>query len=343
MKISECARGEYRDFILTNGAGMTICLCSYGASIRYVQVPDRDGTPRIVTVCPQDEEIFRQKSYGKTMGRIAGRVEDACFTMGAHTVCLERNNHGRDNLHGGQAGWHHRIFGTQIKTHGEYTDVVFGYLSPDGDGGFFGEVKASVTYRVYERRNDFTILYDAVSDEKTPLSLTNHVYWNLSGDLRTDVRDHMLSIAASEVSRLNERLIYLGTDPVTPEFDFRTPRQIGMYVDTPVVQKDTHGYDHIYFLDTRGAEHTACTASCKTSGITLSIATTYPCVVFYGDNDLREGMDIGCGVTDRRYGAFCLECEYNSASVVHPPFAEGFVSPEKPYHEEIRYTFGIER
>lgn len=341
MKISTKKISGYYDITLNNNAGAELTLCSLGASIRSVKVPDRDGVLRYVTLSPADEELFKIKHYGKTVGRTAGRIENATFTVDGKTAVLEKNNHGCDNLHGGKAGWHAVVFEYKTVTHESFTDTVFTYHSPDGEGGYFGDVDAKVTYRLYENENRFSVLFDCESSEKTLINLTNHVYWNMSGDLRESGKEQVLYINAPEYGHLDARLIVREIRKVPPEMDFTTPHKIGDYVYCENVQRYTHGYDHPYFLAARGLNNVAGSLYSQLSGIKLEVRTTYPCVVFYANSCPTQGMKLYGGGEDEQYLAACLECQYHPDGIHASPDDCGMTSPGKPYHEEIDFKFTI--
>lgn len=341
MQINRIKINDYENIALTNGSGMFLTLCSLGASIRDIKVPDKKGKSVTVTLCPSNEETFRVSYYGKTIGRTSGRINGATFTIGDKTAVLEKNNHGTDNLHGGATGFHAAIFDTQIETLAEYTDVTFTYLSPDGEGGYFGNVTLKVTYRVFENNNTFRIIFDGTADEPTLLNITNHVYLNMSGELRDSVREQTLYINAPKVGKLNERLIAEEIIPVSREMDFTAPHAIGDYVDSEQAQRYTHGYDHPYFLAESGMNKTACALYSRRSKISLEIATTYPCVVFYADSCPNVGMELTTGKRDEQYLAACLECQYHPDGIHKCHDNCGVVTPDKPYHEEVEYKFSV--
>ncbi len=323
-----------------NRCGLKLVLTTNGAGIREVYVPDKNGDSRIVTHRPLDEEVFYKGYHGKTIGRTSGRIANATFSIDDKTAVLEKNNRGVDNLHGGAAGLHDKEFALQVKPAKEYTDVIYTYHSPDGDGGYFGAVDFVITYRVYEDENKFAMIFDATCDQPTLLNLTNHVYWNMGGDCSENCTTQILYIDAPYVGKLNERLIIEEIVPVSKEFDFRTPHAIGDYVDTPAVQKYTAGYDHPWFFESADFNKVRCTLHSNKSGIRLNLKTTYPCVVYYGDNFPVKG-EICKGVKDQKYHAVCLECEYNPDGIHTEPDNCGVTTPEKPYHEVMEFTFDI--
>lgn len=341
MKISEKITDGYKELTVENSAGLTLRLTALGAAIREIKVPDKFGEIKTVTLCPTSDAIYRKEYYGKSIGRTAGRIQDATFTIDGKTANLQKNNKGADNLHGGVTGFHSVVFDCETVETPDYTDVVFSYASPDGEGGYFGNVKFTATYRVRENENSFRIIYDGESDTRTLLNVTNHVYLNLSGNLEESAKEHRLYINASRFGKLSERLIIEDILPVTKEMNFRKPHKIGDYVYEESVQKYTCGYDHQYFLDTESVDELACALECEKSGVKLEVRTSYPCVVLYTNSCPHPEYEVYPGKHDEQYMAACLECQYHPDGIHACPDNCGILSPEKPYHEEIDYRFGI--
>jgi aldose 1-epimerase len=328
---------------VSNEAGMCIKLSSFGAAIREIQVPDREGVSRTVTLAPTDEERWQHTYHGKTIGRTAGRIANATFTIGGKTAQLEKNNRGVDNLHGGFNGLQTKIFSVDFNRGEGYVDILFTHTSADGEGGYFGNVTVTVTYRIYANRNAVRIFFDGTCDEPTLLNLTNHVYWNLSGDLRQTVENDTLFINASRYGIPNERLIVEKEAPVPPAMDFRTPHKIGQYIESAEAQRFTCGYDHVYFLDEaeKGErEHLAAKLHSDLSGISLTVKTTYPCGVLYTDNFPEENAEVFEERKDGKYMAACIECQYHPDGIHQMPEHCGILTPDSPYHEEIEFSFG---
>lgn len=311
---------------LVNSAGMSVTLCALGAGIMSIKVPDRDGKVREVTRLASGG--YGAAYHGLTIGRTSGRIAHAEFAIDGRTARLEKNNRGEDCLHGGSSGFHSKVFSVRVEQNAEYTDVVFEYDSPDGEGGYFGNVKVQSIYRLYERENKLATIYKAAPDCKTLLNLTNHAYFDMSGDLRAPVTEQVMYINASRVGDLNERLIIERIADVAPQFDFRTPRKVGEYVKDEIVQRYTKGYDHPFFLDARGLDKVACSLYSELSGIKLEVRTTYPCVVVFGDN--FDG-----------YKSTCFECEYNPDGIHSTPDDCGVCSPDKPYSETTEFVFTV--
>ena len=339
MKFIFEQHGDYTHITAENSTGLVLTLASIGASIRCVKLPMADGVTKTVTLAPLNEELFAAGYHGKTIGRTSGRICNATFSIDGKTATLERNNHGVDNLHGGASGLHAKVFDWQIVRSADYADVVFSYTSPDGEGGYFGEVKLTVTYRVMERENTFRIVFDGKADCRTLLNLTNHVYWNLSGDLAESTKEQTLFINAPRYGKLNERLIVEEVLPVSKQMDFTTPQKIGDYVYEDSVQLYTKGYDHPYFLAEAPFSQLAASLYSAVSGVRLEVRTTYPCIVFYADGQARSDLEVLPGKYDEQYLAACLECQYHPDGIHQAASNCGVTSPDEPYHHEIEYKF----
>lgn len=328
MKIEKGLFGKVETVTLGNSVGMTVKLCALGAGIMSIKVPDRDGVAREVTRLPDDG--YGTAYHGLTIGRTAGRIAHAEFEIDGRKAKLEKNNHGEDCLHGGSDGFHGKVFSARTEEFADHVDVIFEYESPNGEGGYFGNVKVEAIYRVYERENKLATIYKATPDCKTLLNLTNHAYFDMSGDLREPVTEQEMYLNASKVGVLNERLIIEKIAQVPPQFDFRKPHKVGEYIADENVQRYTKGYDHPFFLDGRGLDKLACSLYSALSGIKLEVRTTYPCVVVFGDN-------FG------GYKSTCFECQYNPDGIHTVPDDCGVCSPNKPYSATTEFAFKVEK
>lgn len=322
--------GEYKGaktVTLNNNRGMAVTLCAAGAGIMSIKVPDRDGTPREVTKLGKNG--YATDFHGLTIGRTSGRISNAEFSIGDKTAHLQKNNFGVDNLHAGRSGLFSRLFDMRVTESINRAEVEFTYFSPDGEGGYFGNADIRIIYYAYNDKNVLGINFCAVPDCATLFNMTNHVYFNMSGDLREPFSEQLMFINASRYGVLNERLVLQEVVPVTPPFDFTTPRKAITTLNDESVQRYSHGYDHPFFLDARGLDITACSLHSETSGIRLNVKTTYPCVVVYGDN-FAGNMGV------------CFECQYNPDGIHMSPHDCGIATPDDPYNETTEFWFDIE-
>lgn len=338
MRISEFSyyvdNIEYHYIKLLNKNNMEITLSSCGAGIREIKLPNKNGEIKTITLAPIDNKLYNQAYHGKIIGRTSGRIENASFAIDGRCAYLEKNNQGIDNLHGGSTGFHVQNFDYVIEANSNFTDIIFLYLSPNGEGGYFGNIDIKITYRIYKLNNKFEIIINGISDCKNYLNITNHVYWNLSGDLCDNILNHELFINASKRGFLNERSILTEILPVSKEFDFRKPKLIGEDINADCVTLNTIGYDHPFYLD---EGNVASTLYCKESGIKLSIKTTYPVVVCYVNNYPEYDKLVFNDKYDDMNMAVCLECQYSPNGLVMTPNNAGVF--EKEYNHKIEYEF----
>ncbi len=334
---------RFTEITVKNRLGLKIVLCTYGGGIKQIYVPDADGVERLVTLAPTDYAHYIDKAdyHGKTIGRTAGRLCGAEYTLCDKKYQLDKNNFGIDNLHGGTEGLNAKNFGYSVKRRSDWTDVRFTYLSPDGEGGYGGNAKISVIYRIYKNVNAFEIIYKAKGDTALLLNLTNHVYFNLSGDLRQTVEKTELYINASKYGKLNDRFIIEKKTAVGKVFDFRVAKPISKHLFDRAMQAHTGGYDHQFFLRKGGFKAEAASALCKESGIGLTVRTTYPVVTFYSNN-YPTNYEVFDGIKDGKYMAFCLECQFHPDGVHQEQRRNGVLPKGKNYNEKIRFEFTAE-
>ncbi len=228
-------------YTLTNAAGMEVCITNFGGRIVSVMVPDRTGTLRDVVLGFDNiaDYVRIPSDFGASIGRYANRIGHGRFVLDGDTVRLPVNNYGHC-LHGGPDGWQYRVYEAHQP---DPQSLALTLHSPDGDAGFPGAVTAKVVYRLTED-NAIDITYEATADRPTVVNLTNHSYFNLSGDPTHPILDNLLTIAADGYTPVDSTFLTLGRiDSVggTP-FDFRRPKAIGAEIDSDDEQlRNGHG------------------------------------------------------------------------------------------------------
>lgn len=248
-------------------------LCDVGASVR-----DMSWKGRPLVVSPREEATFLSSpcQYGKSIGRIAGRIPGATLPFLGETLSLEESWPGC-TMHGGPHGFSMRRFRMETSHFREGVRVTFSLLSPDGEGGFPGELHAIFHYFVPERGAWFRYESAALSNKATPYSPTLHLYFNLGGE--GDVLSHSLLLPADSIVETDERLFPVGKKDIEEggPFDFHEERPIGERIDDPLLQ-GTGGYDHTLYLE-RGKP-----VLLRNKGLSLRIETDFPAVQLYTDN-----------------------------------------------------------
>jgi aldose 1-epimerase len=329
-------------FTLANGAGMNVAIMTYGATIVSLETPDRTGRPGDVVLGYDSLAGYLRASpyFGSIVGRYGNRIGGGRFTLDGRTFQLTTND-GPNHLHGGVVGFDKVLWQAEPTATDSSASVAFTYVSPDGEEGYPGTLRARVTYTL-DPGNRLTVDYQAATDAPTPVNLTQHSYFNLSG--ASDILSHQLVLAADRYTPVDSTLIPTGElAPVegTP-FDFRTPTAIGARIAQDDEQlRRGRGYDHNFVLIREGAGLVfSARVTDSTSGRVLEIFTTEPGIQFYSGNFL-DGTITGKGgkVYSHRSG-FCLETQHFPDSPNQPDFPGTILRPGEEYRSTTVFAFG---
>lgn len=327
---------------LINDEGMEVTSIDYGCIITKVIVPDKNGQRENVVLGFDFVKEYEKHSpyFGAVVGRFAGRIKDGNFELEGRTYQLERNNNGH-HLHGGGKGFDKVIWNSEIKSGENETSVVYTYLSSDGEEGYPGNLEMKVTYTL-SNSNEFTIFYEAVSDKKTLLNVTNHSYFNLSGDLKWDILEHELTLKSESFLELDKELIPTGdilSVKGTP-FDFKEGRCIKDGVNSAHVQNILagNGYDHPFLLSENHNQEIV--LKDDESGRMLTIETDQPAVVLYTGTQMASDFDIR-GVKSRKYLGLCLETQGLPDSIHHPHFPSNILDKDEVFRSATKYIFNV--
>lgn len=329
------------EYILTNSTGMRISILTLGGILRTIEVPDRSGANADIALgfdtLPSYEE--RHPYFGTITGRFANRIAKGTFSLDGQTYTLATNNC-PNHLHGGLKGFDRAIWNTKTETTATFARVSLTHVSPDMDEGYPGEVSTEVTYTL-TNDNEIWIAYRATTTKPTPINLTNHTYFNLTGDASRDIKDHVLEIDAEEIVPVDENSIPTGSlMPVkNTSFDFRKPHPLGERINDVGI-----GYDHTYVLSsgTRELSFAARLVDPK-SGRVLVVLTTAPGVQLYTGNYLNGTFKGKGGVSYGKHAGLCLETQHFPDSVNQPSFPSTILRPGETYAQTTVYRFGIER
>jgi len=331
-------------FTLTNARGMEVRAITYGGIITSLRVPDRTGRFDDVVLGHDNLDGYLNNSgyFGAIIGRYGNRIAKGSFTLDGITYTLATNN-GPNHLHGGVKGFDKVVWQANEFRNTEGVGVVFQYTSRDGEEGYPGTLNARVTYTLNDR-NELIVDYLAMSDKPTPLNMTQHSYFNLTGGTR-DVLNHELMIDADSFTPVDPTLIPTGRiAPVdgTP-FDFRKPLTIGSRIgqDDEQLRIGT-GYDHNFVLNSAqtGVHHAARVYEPST-GRVLDVFTSEPGMQFYSGNFLDGTITGKSGrVYSQRFG-FCLETQHFPDSPHHPSFPSTILYPGKEYRSRTVFAFGV--
>ena len=336
------AKGEEVSQITLNNGCLSCQVLTYGAILRTLFVPNREGRPVDVVLGYDTLKEYEQDTtyLGATVGRSANRIAKGKFTLNGKDYVLACNN-GNNHLHGGETGFTHRVWSIS-RFEGNRVELTL--FSPDGEDGYPGNLTVKVTYELADAA--LNIRYWAQSDEDTLCNLTNHSYFNLSGHNSGHVLDQMLCICADQYTPSNKESIPLGTFELvagTP-MDFAASHPIGAYINEPFDQLIlAKGYDHNYAVNgTPGTLRQAAQAFSSESGISMTARTTTPGMHFYTANYIEQGCP---GKRGSFYGprhGFCLEMQYFPDAVNQPDFISSVLKAGEIYSHITQFDFCTE-
>ena len=348
IKMSEFGKmpdGQTIDlYTLNNSSGMRVAITNYGGRIVSLTVPDRTGKMDDVVLGFDDLAGYLANNpyFGALIGRYGNRIGGAKFTLDGKEYRLAAND-GPNSLHGGLKGFD-KVVWKAHEVPGNHPALELTYLSKDGEEGYPGNLKVKVVYTVMGN-NSLQIDYSATTDKDTVLNLTNHSYFDLSGQGNGDILKTQMMINAGQFTPVDANLIPTGElrkVEGTP-LDFRKSTAIGERIDGDDEQlKLGRGYDHNFVLDRGGHGLTlAARAVDQDSGRVLEVLTTQPGIQFYTGNFL-DGTVHGKGgkVYGHRY-AFCLETQHFPDSPNKPSFPSAELKPGQTYQETTVFKFSI--
>ena len=332
-------------YTLKNENGMEVCITNFGARIVSLMVPDKNGTMTDVVLGFDNIEDYIQvpTDFGAAIGRYANRINQGKITIDGQEIQLPQNNYGHC-LHGGPEGWQYKVY--EAKQLND-TQLELVLNSPDGDSNFPGNVVAKVVYTLTED-NAIDIAYEATTDKKTVINMTNHAYFNLNGDPSVSSMNQILYIASDSITPVDDTFMTTGEMLAvagTP-FDFNTPKAIEQDVtnfDNEQI-KFGNGFDHNWVLNTKcDITKLAAKLTSPVTGITMEVYTNEPGVQVYTGNFLDGTVTGKKGIVYPQRASVCLETQHypDTPNKAHWPSA--ILEPGQTYRSQCIYKFGVEK
>lgn len=326
---------------LSNTQGMKVEVLNWGATLTKIMVPDRDGNIENVILEWEDLNTYIKNpgSFGATVGRMAGRIADAKVTLDDKVYNFVKNHYG-NTLHGGTEGFDKKEWIGEVYQTDEAVTLVLSYLSPDGEEGFPGNLAVKAYYTLKED-NTLTLTYEATTDKKTIVNLTNHAYFNLSGEAKRSVLEQEVFINSHQICDLNEELIPTGVMIDLEHeraFDFRTSKAIGKDINEDNrLLKNGCGYDHCWLLDEgeKSAE-----LYDPISGRVMEISTDAPSIVVYTMNYADGITKLSNGEGERKRYGVCFETQRKPIGKNEVFKEETILNPGEVYRQETTFKFG---
>jgi aldose 1-epimerase len=354
-KMQKQAFGKIQDgqsvdlYTLTNKYGMTVSISNFGGTLVSLKVPDRDGKMGDVVLGYDNPADYENgKAYfGGTIGRYGNRIAHGKFTLDGGVYSLPLND-GPNTLHGGVRGFNKHVWNARDVSSSEGEALELTYVSKDGEEGFPGTLTVKVVYTLLADENAVKIDYTATTDKDTVLNLTNHSYFNLSGQGNGDILQHQLTLYASQFTPVDVTLIPTGKlqDVHNTPFDFLQPIAIGQRINMNDEQlKFGRGYDHNWVLDKKSptAMGLAARAYDPQSGRVLEVSTTEPGVQFYSGNFLDGTVHGKDGKLYAYRSAFCLETQHFPDSPNQKNFPSTLLQPGRTLHSTSIYKFTVQK
>ena len=343
----ECGSDVYA-YTLENNNGMSVKILDLGGIINQINVPDKKG--RLTDIIGGYDNIdyyAKATGYqGALIGRFGNRICKGKFTLDGKEYSLFCNNNAVNHLHGGKIGFDKKIW-KATPVDGDSPALELEYVSPDGEEGYPGTLTVKVTYTL-TADNALSIRYQATTDKKTILNLTNHAYFNLGGYASGCVRGHYLEMDAESYVKTDSLLIPTGElAPVdgTP-FDFRKGKLVGDEIDADNVDlKIAGGYDHCFNFTGGESKEPVLRATLKDpkSGRVMKMYTNQPCVQLYTGNFLKDdGYPFKGGCVKKKQMALCLETQHMPDAINHSNFTDVTLDVGETYDYTTVYAFSAE-
>lgn len=348
LLLSACGTKEQSNqfYTLKNENGMELTLTNFGARLVKVNIPDKNGVVRdVVLGFDKVEDYYPENNssdFGASIGRYANRINEGKFTLDGVEYQLPINNFNH-SLHGGPTGWQYQPY-TMVKA--TKNSLKFRIISPDGDNNYPGEVTAFVTYTLTED-NKIDIQYEATTTAPTIINMTNHSYFNLTGDPANNTcEDHILYLNSSNFTPMDATCMPTGEiRPVAGSpMDFTKAHKIGDRINETSDEQvfNGNGYDHNWILNNDcDINVLAAELYCESTGINMQVYTNEPGVQFYTGNFLDGTVTGKGGIKYNKRAGVCLETQHFPDSPNHPEWASTVLRPGETYHSHCIYAFSI--
>ena len=330
-----------KQYTLVNNEGMSVSILNYGGIITSVKVKNKEGKfENIVLGYDSLENYVDNDPYlGAIIGRVGNRIANGSFTLNSKTYNLEVNN-GPNHLHGGLKGFDKVVWDVKIQEEQEKVLLHLFYESAHMEEGYPGNLITHVTY-ILDNENQLSVSYKAKTDSTTIVNLTQHSYFNLSGDFNSTILDHQLQIDADAITTLNQNMIPTGdyTDLTDTPLDFRVLKSIGKDINSSNQQIEiAGGYDHNYVINKPSLDSSFAKVIHSNSGRVMEVFTDQPGVQLYTGNFLEAINDNYMG---KRSG-FCLETQHFPDSPNQSNFPSIVLEPGMVYNTTTKFKFSVQ-
>jgi len=336
---------EIESYILKNANGMIAEVMTYGCRIIKLLTVDKNGHFGDMVLGHDTLEGYLEPNdvFGAAIGRFANRIGSAEFEINGKRFPLFAND-GKNSLHSAPGGFQDRVW--RVKSSDNNDDapsITFAYRSVDGECGFPGNMDATVTYSL-STDNALIIEYGARSDAETPINLTNHTFFNITGDVKKSILSNELQINSDYITAVGSDLIPTGVlAPVAgTAYDFNRSKTIGQDIKADdALLKSCGGYDHNFVIKGASGMKKAAELYDQASGRVMMVFTDMPGIQIYTSNSFGENSTGKGGVKHLAHHAICLETQYFPDSVHHAAFPYHNLTPGEKYKSTTIYKFEV--
>lgn len=326
-------------YTLTNTHGNQVKISNYGATVTSWISKDKNGEWNSIVIGFDSLKEYLTKPdyhFGGIIGRFANRIAEGKFRVYDNEYKVTQND-GDNHIHGGSTGFDQVVWKVEV-LNGTDPGLSLKYLSPDGEEGYPGNMNVEVIYK-FTDANELVMEYAATTDKTTPINLTNHSYFNLTGNPETSILNHKLKINAESYIPTDKTYIPTGSIKSVKDtaYDFTKNKEIARDIS-----KTEGGYDHCYILDkTEEPLQLSAILTDEVSGRYLEVYTTEPGMQFYSGNSLEGKIFTSEGIAIKKQSALCLETQHFPNSPNQKEFPTTILKPGETFRSTTKYKLGL--
>lgn len=334
-------------YVLKNANGVEMDVITYGGRITSLKVPNKNGEFENVVLGFDNLDDYLEDNpfFGALIGRFGNRIAKGKFSLNGEEYSLATND-GPNHLHGGVDGFDRVVWSAEPIEGGESPALKLTYLSADGEEGYPGNLNVTVVYTL-TNDNTLEVDYSATTDKATVINLTQHAYFNLTGDFSKAILNHEVAINADAFLPVDGTLIPTGEirKVAGTPFDFTSAKTVGKEINAENKQLELgKGYDHCWVLNgEKGNLRLAASAFDKESGRLMEIFSTEPGIQFYTGNFLDGTLPMPNGGTYAHRTGFCLETQHYPDSPNQEAFPSVVLNPGETYTSKTSFKFSVKK
>ncbi|KFZ27494.1 MAG: Aldose 1-epimerase precursor [Candidatus Izimaplasma bacterium HR2] len=336
-------RNKEFTFIEVNQKDIKVTFMDYGATIMSIFVPDESGVMENILLAYNDLESYIENEMylNATIGPNSGRIKDAKYVINDNEINVEKNFLESENLHSGSDCFAFKFFSYEVKELKDSTKVIFEYHKKESESSFPGNQEIKITYTVSSTQ--LLIEFEGTTDKDALLNITNHAYFNLSGNIKDKILSHSLQVNSSNYIELDDKFVPYKVSPVNETiFDFKKERDFKETLNEAVYNIPTLGVDHPFILDDVGFEYKQIILKDPISKRELEVYTSYPCIVVYTHN-YPDMKDLLFGREHVKHLGICFETQNEPNGINIKGLNNSILKSDEKYYHKTLYRFKISK